>query len=120
MLFVNCDNVTSKQFCTLRKKLREMDATMVMGKNTLLRKALDSVIDTADRNDPKFANHRIIHSKLVQNTGLIFTDGDLKAVKDVLDAESRQAPAQAGMIAPKDVMVHAGPTGLDPKQTTFF
>jgi ribosomal protein L10 len=32
-LFVNVDNVTSKQICVMRKSLRDMDALMVMGKN---------------------------------------------------------------------------------------
>lgn len=32
-LFVNVDNVTSKQICIMRKALRDMDAKMLMGKN---------------------------------------------------------------------------------------
>lgn len=32
-VFVNVDNVTSKQICVMRKALREIDAQMVMGKN---------------------------------------------------------------------------------------
>ena len=32
-LFVNVDNVTSKQICIMRKALRAMDSVMVMGKN---------------------------------------------------------------------------------------
>jgi len=32
-MFVNCDNVTSKQICIMRKSLREIGAVMVMGKN---------------------------------------------------------------------------------------
>ena len=33
VLFVNVDNVTSKQICVMRKALRAMDAHMIMGKN---------------------------------------------------------------------------------------
>ena len=40
ILFVDTDNVTSKQICELRKSLRGIDAKMVMGKNTLMRKSL--------------------------------------------------------------------------------
>ena len=32
-IFVNVDNVTSKQICVMRKALRAIDARMVMGKN---------------------------------------------------------------------------------------
>jgi ribosomal protein L10 len=32
-LFVDVDNVTSKQICIMRRQLREMDSLMFMGKN---------------------------------------------------------------------------------------
>lgn len=62
----------------------------------------------------------LIVDNLKLNTGLIFTNGDLGAIKKVLDSEKREAPAKVGSIAPADVTVPAGPTGLDPKQTQFF
>lgn len=54
------------------------------------------------------------------NTGIIFTNGDLSDIKKVIDDEAREAPAKVGAIAPCDVSIKAGPTGLDPKQTSFF
>ena len=51
---------------------------------------------------------------------MIFSNGDLGEVKAVLDKESRPSAAKPGMIAPDDVWIKAGPTGLDPKQTAFF
>jgi len=61
-----------------------------------------------------------ILTQLKGNINLIFTNGDLSEVKAVLDAEVRPSPAKGGMIAPADVTIPAGPTGLDPKQTSFF
>merc|ERR1711985_82932 len=61
-----------------------------------------------------------IISQLKGNTNLIFSNGDLGEVKAVLDKESRPSAAKPGMIAPIDVHVPEGPTGLDPKQTAFF
>ena len=61
-----------------------------------------------------------IISQLKGNINLIFTNGDLSDVKSVLDSEIRPSPAKPGMIAPMDVVVPVGPTGLDPKQTSFF
>lgn len=114
-LFVNVDNVTSKQICIMRKELRAKNAVMVMGKNTLLKRAL------AELNEKK-PNERFvkISSQLVLNTGLIFTNGDLTEIKAILDSQVREAPARIGAIAPDDVVIPAGPTGLDPKQTSFF
>ena len=54
------------------------------------------------------------------NTGLIFTNGDLTEIKAILDSQVREAPAKIGSLAPADVTIPAGPTGLDPKQTSFF
>ena len=49
------------------------------------------------------------------NTGIIFSNGDLSEIKKILDAETREAPAKVGSIAPDDVWIRAGSTGLDPK-----
>lgn len=62
----------------------------------------------------------MILPQLRGNINLIFTNGDLTDVKAVLDSEVRPSPAKAGMIAPSDVTIPAGSTGLDPKQTSFF
>jgi len=51
---------------------------------------------------------------------LIFSNGDLGDIKECLDLEVRESPAKPGMLAPKDVWVEIGPTGLDPRQTEFF
>ena len=51
---------------------------------------------------------------------MIFTNGDLNEIKAILDSNSREAPAKVGGLAPKDVVIPPGPTGLDPKQTGFF
>merc|ERR1711957_939330 len=61
-----------------------------------------------------------ILGELNGNTNLIFSNGDLGEVKAVLGRNSRPSAAKPGMIAPDDVTVPAGPTGLDPKQTAFF
>lgn len=62
----------------------------------------------------------LIRQQLVGNVGLIFTNGDLGAIKEIIDTQVRAAPAKVGSLAPSDVTVPPGPTGLDPKQTEFF
>lgn len=62
----------------------------------------------------------IVVKQLIGNVGMIFSNGDLSEVKSLLDKQAREAPAKAGMIAPSDVTIQPGPTGLDPKQTQFF
>jgi len=77
--------------------------------------------DYEDRKDFKQnPNIEKIVNQLKGNINLIFTNGDLGEIKTIIDEEIRPSPAKAGMIAPKDVTVPAGSTGLDPKQTGFF
>ena len=40
ILFVEVDNVTSKQICVMRRLLRDIDAKMIMGKNTHMKAAI--------------------------------------------------------------------------------
>jgi len=129
-LFINSDNVSSLQICKLRKRLREIDAYMIMGKNTLMKAALTHANTKPEETDADYAERNVgwefspkidkIINQLKGNTNIIFTNGDLSDIKVILDTEVRESPAKPGMIAPKDVSVPVGPTGLDPKQTGFF
>lgn len=78
--------------------------------------------DYAERKDEWYENPNIdrILTQLKGNINLIFSNGDLGEVKAILDEEVRPSPAKPGMMAPDDVSIPAGPTGLDPKQTGFF
>jgi large subunit ribosomal protein LP0 len=103
---------------------------MLMGKNTLMKSALnykmsepeETQVDYAERKDSwKNCDELDAIVKLLRgNTGIIFSNGDLSDIKKILDEESREAPAKVGAIAPDDVWIRAGSTGLDPKQTSFF
>ena len=132
-LFVEVDNVTSKQICVMRKLMREIGAKMIMGKNTHFKAAISDIVTEPDQRkedyEEKMARFggwkprphlNVIRDQLIGNTGLIFTNGDLGAIKDILDTQARAAPAKVGSIAPKEVVVESGPTGMDPKQTQFF
>lgn len=101
-----------------------------MGKNTLMKASLTAANkqpeegdeDYAERKDNWALNPNIdkIIGQLKGNTNLILSNGDLGEVKAVLDEEVRPSPAKTGMVAPADVSIPPGPTGLDPKQTAFF
>merc|ERR1711871_1816177 len=55
------------------------------------------------------------------NVGLVFTNSpDLSLVKDIIVTNVVPAPARAGSIAPVNVTVPKGNTGMDPGQTSFF
>jgi len=112
-LIVEVDNVSASHLSTVRKILRQYNASILMGKNSLIRKALRDFAAT----NPKV---EAIIPLLVGNIGIIFCRGHLKEVVDVLDKERVAAPAKIGSIAPVDVIVPAGNTGLEPTQTGFL
>jgi len=54
------------------------------------------------------------------NVGFVFTNGDLKATREKILSNRVAAPARAGAVAPLDVFVPAGNTGMEPGKTSFF
>ena len=54
------------------------------------------------------------------NVGFVFTNDDLKATREKILSNRVAAPARAGAVAPADVFVPAGNTGMEPGKTSFF
>uniref|UniRef100_A0A7N0TCH4 Large ribosomal subunit protein uL10-like insertion domain-containing protein n=1 Tax=Kalanchoe fedtschenkoi TaxID=63787 RepID=A0A7N0TCH4_KALFE len=86
-----------------------------MGKNTMMKRSIGLHADKTGNKD--FLN---LLPLLVGNVGLIFTMGDLKEVSEEVAKYKIGAPARVGLVAPIDVIVPPGNTGLDPSQTSFF
>jgi large subunit ribosomal protein LP0 len=130
VMFVDANQVSSLQIAKIRLDLRLIGAYMIMGKNTLMKAALNAENKKPEEGDEDYEerkdtweysdNIEKIIAQLKLNTNLIFTNGSLSDIKDVLEKHVRPSAAKAGMIAPWDVTIPAGPTGLDPKQTGFF
>ena len=54
------------------------------------------------------------------NIGFVFTSHELKEIRDLITANKVAAPARAGALAPLDVTIPAGNTGMEPGKTSFF
>jgi len=112
VLIVQCDNVGSSQMQKVRIALRGK-GQLLMGKNTIIRKFVREQITV----NPKL---EALLPFVFGNIGFVFTNGDLREVRTVIVANKVPAAAKTGTMAPNDVHVPAGPTGLDPGQTSFF
>jgi len=112
IFLVNIDNVTSQQLHLIRQALRGK-GVVLMGKNTMVRRALRVILS----EQPQF-ERLLPHIK--GNIGFVFTSGDLKDIREIILANKVAAPARAGAIAPNDVIVPAGNTGMEPGKTSFF
>lgn len=112
-LIITVDFVGSTQMQQVRIALRNQ-AVILMGKNTVIRKVIR---EEAERNNKKLSELLPLVSG---NMGIVFTNKDLPHVRKTLQENRVPAAAKAGVLAPDDVFIQAGPTGLDPGQTAFF
>jgi len=112
IFIVTVDNVSSQQMHEIRGSLRG-EAVVLMGKNTMVRRAIKGWI----ADNPEY-ERLLPHVK--GNVGFVFTNGDLKTIRDKILANKVAAPARAGAVAPADVFIPAGNTGMEPGKTSFF
>jgi len=130
ILIVDCNNVSSKQIQDIRLKLRPLDAVVVMGKNTLIKAGLALRMKEPTQDEATYSKRKEnwaaypqlerLSLLLKKNVGMVLCKGRLTEVKNVIFNSKRGAPARPNTIAPDEVWIRAGPTGLDPKQTDFF
>jgi len=112
IFIVGSDNVGSAQMSKIRHALRGK-AVILMGKNTMIRKAIRGHLENNKSLEVLLPHVR-------NNIGFVFAKEDLQEVKKRLTELKVAAPAKAGTIAPVDVIVPAGPTGMEPTQTSFL
>jgi len=134
-LIVDVDHVGSKQMQNIRIELRGK-CTLLMGKNTMIRTALrkriaaieEEAAGSSDEKELDEASAKSVASlqNLVDavngNMGFIFCHeaSNLQFARETLTKFVVPAAARAGAVAPKDVSIPAGPSGLEPSQTSFF
>lgn len=114
VLICGADNVGSTQMQGIRQGLRP-ESVLLMGKNTMMKRTTRIYCEESGNDD--WLN---LIPLLVGNVGLLFTKGDLKEVREEVAKYKVGAPARVGLVAPSDVVVSPGNTGLDPSQTSFF
>jgi len=112
ILVIGVDFVGSKQMQQVRIALRGK-GIVLMGKNTIIRKVFR---ERAEKNPALEGLLPFVFG----NIGFVFTNGDLNQLRQIVTANKVPAGAKSGVIAPIDVVIPPGPTGLDPGQTSFF
>jgi len=112
VFIVEADNVGSQQFHNIRISLRGK-GVILMGKNTMIRKVIRSRLSANPALEKLLPHVR-------GNIGFVFTNEDLRQVREKLLGQRVEAPAKAGALAPNDVYVDAQNTGQGPEKTSFF
>ncbi|CCX32801.1 60S acidic ribosomal protein P0, partial [Pyronema domesticum] len=109
---VSVDHVTSQQMHEIRKALRGR-GVVLMGKNTMVRRAVRVLMT-------EFPEYERLLPHVKGNIGFVFTNDDLKEIRDIILSNRVAAPAKAGATAPVDIYIPAGNTGMEPGKTSFF
>ncbi|GFO97454.1 acidic ribosomal protein P0 [groundwater metagenome] len=100
---VGVHGIPSSQLQLMRKNLRGL-ADVKMCRNNLIFRALD---DSSDNIKP-------VSKYVVDQTALLFTNENPFKLYRILEKGKTAAPIKPGGIAPKEIVVHKGPTSFPP------
>jgi len=103
---------------------------MVVGKNTVIKKAISLRQRAPESTDEDFDWRKSHYTEvnsidkiaalLKGKVALIFSDAPIHELKSIIESNKKPAAAKVGLVAPIDVSIPPGPTGLDPSQISFF
>jgi len=113
-VLVTADNIGSHHMQNIRLSLRGR-AVLLMGKNTLMRKAIRDNVSSGKH--PEWAS---ILTVIKGNIGFVFTKENLADIQTKLLDSRVPAQAKAGIVAPQEVFIPKQVTTLEPTKTTFF
>jgi large subunit ribosomal protein LP0 len=130
-LLVKLDHVSSNQVQQVRLALRKQKkGIMIVGKNTVVKKAISLRMKAPEKDDEDYEFRKSLYSEVNQidklsgllkgKVGLIFSDTPVFELKPIIEGNKKPAPGKVGMVAPCDVVIPIGPTGMDPSQISFF
>jgi len=130
VILVDLMNVGSNQVQQIRKLLVAKGADLVIGKNTILKKAVSLRSKELDKNMEDYEYYaqfgapkpqlEALAAQLKGKVGLIFTDEPVFEIKPIIESNKVETAAKIGTVSPVQVVVPPGPTGLDPSQISFF
>ncbi|UWG47889.1 Ribosomal protein L10 [Halanaeroarchaeum sp. HSR-CO] len=100
---VDIEGIPSRQLQQMRTELHG-EATLRMSRNTLLGRALDRVDEGLES----------LNEYLTGHVGLVGTNDNPFALYKHLEESKTPAPINAGEVAPNDIVIPEGDTGMDP------
>merc|ERR1712087_266248 len=131
VVVVSLDNVSTNQIHAARKILAEGEykGEMIIGKNSLIRKALKFVTEAPQAGSDDYEDHKnwkqnpkleSLKELMVLNVGLIFSEEPYNELRVKIEAQKISMPARTGVISPCDVVIPPGPTGIEVGKIDLF
>lgn len=102
---------------------------MIIGKNSLIRKALKFVTEAPNASSDDYEDHKqwtqdpkleALKDLMVLNVGLIFSEEPYAELRTKIEAQKLSMPARTGVISPCNVIIPAGPTGIEVGKIDLF
>merc|ERR1712125_246633 len=131
VVIVSLDNVSTNQIHAARKILCEGEykGEMIIGKNSLIRKALKFVTEAPQAGSDDYEDHKkwtknpkleVLKDLMVLNVGLIFSEEPYNELRTKIEAQKISMPARTGVLSPTDVVIPPGPTGIEVGKIDLF
>jgi len=131
IVVVSLDNVSTNQIHAARAILQqgEHKGEMIIGKNTLIKKALKFKTEAPNPSSEDYEDHKkhTQDAKLAAliplmklNVGLIFSEEPYLDLRVKVEAEKIKMPARTGVPAPCNVVLPVGPTGVEVGKIDLF
>jgi len=131
VVIVSLDNVSTNQIHAARKILNvgTYKGEMIIGKNSLIRKALKFVTEAPNASSDDYEDHKqwtqdpkleALKDLMVLNVGLIFSEEPYAELRTKIEAQKLSMPARTGVISPCNVIIPAGPTGIEVGKIDLF
>jgi len=131
IVVVSLDNVSTNQIHAARAILQqgEHKGEMIIGKNTLIKKALKFKTETPNPSSEDYEDHKkhtqdprlaALVPLMKLNVGLIFSEEPYLDLRVKVEAEKIKMPARTGVPAPCNVILPVGPTGVEVGKIDLF
>jgi len=131
VIVVSLDNVSTNQIHAARAILQngESKGEMIIGKNTLIKKALKFKTQKPVEGSEDYEDHKnwtqdtkleVLEQYMKLNVGLIFSEESYVDLRSKVEEEKIKMPARTGVISPCDVVIPAGPTGIEVGKIDLF
>lgn len=107
----------------VRKLLRGLKSECVCGKATVM---IKSILDFAEK-EKKLPNNltkenleKLAHGLKHHQVFIIFTNEDLGKITEITEKFAIEKDGKPGQLSPMEIIIPAGPTGMDTSQIEFF
>lgn len=123
LLVCDIKDMPANNIHRMRKQLRALDSEVLCGKASVMIKAVEEYA-LVNKKLPNHINNETLDQLALALAGhqlcLIFTNKDLGEITKITDQYKIEKQSKAGQISPVEIILPAGPTGMDASQVEYF